>query len=148
MLEVLSLSSGEKLGGEFVKALRIEEEGIVPAHSFDFGVTRIFSGALQCENDFSVLPRRVEPVSGKSDDECARFDIGKNLVERFMLGKIEPICRLRDVEVRIGIEAIKEFVALMVQITFNRERDFTQKLAGRDASAGQVDTRIPARFHR
>ena len=90
---------------------------------FDLHEADIGRLAGQRHHQIARILRREQPVAGKGDDAEAYLRAGEGLGQIAVVvgGEIEIIHRARDVEIRIGVKAVDEGIALMTQIAFDLE---------------------------
>ena len=74
---------------------------------------------------------REEPVAGETDDQRLGFDSGEGLFERAVrVGEVELVEGARDVEIRVGVEAVDERLALVPQVALDFELEVEVRRSG------------------
>jgi len=101
---------------EAVEFLGFEQERIVAEIGGELGVTGAFAGTEERESELAILLGREEPVAGEADDEGLGLDGGEGLLEGAVdVGEIELVEGAGDVEIRVGVEAVDETLALVAR---------------------------------
>ena len=108
------------------------------AVGLDLDEAHLGRGGVERMGDVLVLDRRKQPVAGEGDDAEARLGAAEGFGQHAAIvrGEIEIIHRAGDVEIGIGVEAVDEGHALMVQIGFDLEVGREGEGDARRGSAG------------
>ena len=88
----------------------------------DVAIGYVFIGQEEGIDDFLTLARGKKPIGIKTDDQEAAPGFSHRLDQTAILsGQVEIIHRLTEIQIGIGVEAIHENCALMVEIGFDAE---------------------------
>src|SRR6185437_7646410 len=99
----------------------LEQERVVTLVGLDLNEADIRRDRVERVNDGAALPRRIEPVAGERDQTEPRRRAAERISEGAVMlrRKVEIIAGAGDVEIRVGVEAVDENVALMAQIALD-----------------------------
>ena len=100
-----------------------EQEGVMALVGHDLGERDARAGGVERMHDGARFRRREQPVRGERDHAEARLRAAEGIGHHAVVvgGEIEIVHRARQIEIRIGVEALDERAALVAQIGFDLE---------------------------
>ena len=101
--------------------LHFDEKRIVTPGRIELCVCRLYPGPFAGPGDLLGLVGRIEPVRFEGNDEKPRLDAPKNLRKPFPICQVEVVDCLRNVKVRVRVEATDEVVAPILQVALDFE---------------------------
>ena len=125
----------EEAADEGVELFAFEEEGVVAEVGGKFGVTGAFAGAEEGLGDLAVLLGWEKPIAGEADDQRLGEHGREGLLEGAVgVVEVELVEGARDVEIRVGVEAVDERLALVPQVALDFELEVEVRRSGRGLS--------------
>ena len=100
-----------------------------------FGVAGAFAGAEESLGDLAVLLGWEKPIAGEADDQRLGEHGREGLLEGAVgVVEVELVEGARDVEIRVGVEAVDERLALVPQVALDFELEVEVRRSGRGLS--------------
>src|ERR1035438_9447023 len=99
----------------------------MPVGGFDFTVDAIDAAASKLTRQGLHLGGWKKPIGGDAHEGDAGFDAAIGVDGAVFPDGVEGVHGFRDAEIRIGIEPLYEFLALMIEITAHQGEKFVQR---------------------
>ena len=126
-----------------VKPLALQQEGVVAVDALQLHVGDVAADPHQRADDLLGLAGRIEPVGRERGDQVLGAGPGQRVLQRAVrLRQVVVVHRLGDVQVRVGVEALHEAVAQVLQIRLHLE--LARHLVGERGAVLQGASEPPA----